>query len=151
MGKHRSTRSPFLLCSALAVLTGCSAPTEDSPAPAEPAPETATEESTATPETEVSETVTMEGHAANAKLGAMLRTEGGSLYIDGLDSWPEALNNRDVRVTGRIITRDDLPLVVNEPGGEMKAGVPVEPGMGDAARSRKLITDAKWELIEPSP
>ena len=37
----------------------------------------------------VGQTVTLEGKAANAKLGAILKGKQGTIWIDGLDSWPE--------------------------------------------------------------
>lgn len=102
----------------------------------------------------IGQTVTLEGTAGNAKLGAMLHGNGQTIWIDGLDAWPEGYyqggdKGKRVRVTGKVIERSDLPVFEQKPGEPPRAGIPVQQG-GDvkAARRRFLLTDAKWTLIE---
>ena len=97
------------------------------------------------------DTVTIEGSARNAKLGAMIHGDETSYFIDGLDEWPDELDGQQLRVTGRIITRDDLPVFEEQPGDLPKTGIPVPAGTTDAARTRRLLANASWELINPSP
>ena len=100
-------------------------------------------------------TLTLEGLAADAKLGALLLSdEGDSVWIEGLDAWPEGFyrgadQGKRVRVTGTVILRDDLPVFVETPGEPARAGVPVESEAElDAARRRYLLANARWEAVD---
>jgi hypothetical protein len=102
----------------------------------------------------VGQTVTLEGTAADAKLGALLQGEQGAIWIDGVDSWPEGLysggdQGKRLRVTGTVIKKDDLPVFVQRPGEPPRAGIPVasEQEM-DKAKWRYLLKDAKWTVLE---
>ena len=94
------------------------------------------------------ESLTLEGSAANLKLGALLEVDGGgSIWIDGLDSWPEGA--RRVRVTGTLIERHDMPVFVPDPNEPIRAGIPVPEGTDiKAASHRYLLRDARWELLD---
>ena len=99
-------------------------------------------------------TVTLEGRAANAKLGAILESDAGMVWIDGLDEWPEGFypghgKGKRLRVTGTVIKRDDLPVFVQEPGGPVKAGIPVRSKADlEKAKGRFLLTGAKWAVLD---
>jgi hypothetical protein len=101
------------------------------------------------------QTVTLEGTAANTKLGAVLEGDGRDIWIDGLDRWPEVFysggdNGKRLRVTGIVIKRDDLPVFVVEPGAvPQKGGISVQSEEELAkAKWRFLLKDAKWTVLE---
>lgn len=100
------------------------------------------------------QTLTLEGKAINAKLGALLMEDGNSIWIDGLDAWPDGFYQGDdkgkrLRVTGEVIRRDDLPVFVPKPGEEAKAGIPVKSEEDlEKAKWRFLLKSAKWTEVE---
>ncbi|MDQ7779014.1 MAG: hypothetical protein RDV41_04820 [Planctomycetota bacterium] len=102
----------------------------------------------------VGKPITLEGEAANAKLGALLISDESSVWIDGLDSWPTSVysgvgKGPRLRVTGTVITRDDVPAFVQKPGEPISAGVPVESEKElESAKWRFLLKDAKWSAVE---
>src|SRR4051812_14906971 len=78
----------------------------------------------------VGEAVTLEGTAADGNLGGLLQGEGGSIWIDGLEAWPQGFyfggdQGKRLRVTGTVIKKDDLPVFVQRPGEPTRAGIPV--------------------------
>jgi hypothetical protein len=92
-------------------------------------------------EKRVGDPVEIEGTAVNMKMGAKV----GGLWIDGLEGWPEELVGKKLKVSGRLIRRDDLPVFRPDPGQMPKAGMPVPPGVDlDLARRRYLISKPKW-------
>jgi len=99
-------------------------------------------------------TVTLEGTAADTKLGAMLVGKDNDIWIDGLHRWPEGFylggdKGKRLRVTGTVIRKDDLPAFVQKPGGIVQAGIPVESEKELAkAKRRYLLKDAKWVVLE---
>ncbi|MBI5537488.1 MAG: hypothetical protein HY898_32495 [Deltaproteobacteria bacterium] len=99
----------------------------------------------------VGQRVVVDGTAANAKLGAMLETSAGVVWIDGLDSWPEGFyegqgKGKRLRVTGVVVERHDLPVFVKKPGEPEMQGIPVSPGTDlDHASKRYLLQNATWE------
>lgn len=103
---------------------------------------------------QVGQKVTLEGTAADAKLGALLVGDGGSVWIDGLDRWPEGLSGggdkgKRLRVTGTVIKRDDLPVFVEKPGELPRGGEPVPAEKEvEKAKWRFLLTDAKWTVLD---
>jgi hypothetical protein len=69
----------------------------------------------------IGQTLTLEGRAVDAKLGALLEGEAGAVWIDGLDQWPQGLCSADGKgkrllVSGTVVKRDDLPAFVQKPG-----------------------------------
>src|SRR4051812_37010168 len=100
----------FLL---LLFIAGCS----QNPAPAPVASQTEAPR-TGWPEDwsrHLGETVTLEGKAANAKLGALLMGAKDEIWIDGLDAWPNGFykgsdKGKRLKVTGTVIKRDDMPV-----------------------------------------
>ncbi len=102
----------------------------------------------------VGQTVTLEGRAVDAKIGALLQGQGGAIWIDGLDSWPEGFysggdQGKRLRVTGTVIKKDDLPVIVQKPGELPRAGIPVQSEEElERAKWRYLLKDAKWTVLE---
>jgi hypothetical protein len=97
--------------------------------------------------------VTLEGTAANARLGALLQGKENVIWIEGLDSWPEGFyvegdQGKRLRVTGIVIRKDDLPVFVQKPGEPPRAGIPVgsEEEL-EKAKWRYLLTDAQWTVL----
>ncbi|MEW6281782.1 MAG: hypothetical protein AB1758_24465 [Candidatus Eremiobacterota bacterium] len=78
--------------------------------------------------------ITLEGTTANAKLGAILVEGDRSVWIDGLEEWPEG---KRVKVTGTVVGRDDLPVAQDHP---VSAGVQGSP-------RRYLLSDPEWEEV----
>lgn len=88
------------------------------------------------------------GLAVNAKAGAVLVTDGGEILV-GLAAWPGDALGRRVRVHGRWAQRADLPAFVETPGEPVAAGMPVPVGGdGDRARTRQVLTEPRWEILE---
>ena len=96
--------------------------------------------------------IVVDGTAANAKRGALLETETGTVWIDGLESWPEGYYEGDgtgkrLRVTGTVVERHDLPVFERRPGEPEMQGIPAAPGTDlHAASKRYVLTDATWEM-----
>src|SRR5262245_1316981 len=102
---------------------------------------------------ELGNSVTLEGTAANAKLGALLPGEGTSIWIDGLDQWPSSVvgasgHGKRLRVTGVVIEKLDTPAFVPKEGEPAKTGIPVESEKLDAASHRFLLKDARWTPLD---
>lgn len=102
-------------------------------------------------DTQLGQMITSEGTARNARMGAMLETGNGTLWMDNMEEWPENVDGKRVVVSGVLIKRHDLPVFVFTK--EMKAGIepipsgiPVEEGadLHEAAR-RYLLQNAKWQ------
>ena len=80
------------------------------------------------------------GQALDAKAGAVLETaDAGVVYIGGLSSWPAALRQRRVAVTGIVVTKKLIPDPVVGPRGEISQGA-----QGD----QTVIEGARWRLVE---
>ena len=92
--------------------------------------------------------VTVVGVARDAKLGAVVETGEGLVWIDGLVSWPEGLAGRRVRAEGVSTERADLPVFVQREGEPVKSGMPVSSAEEvEAARKRTVLVNARWELL----
>lgn len=88
------------------------------------------------------------GVAQNAKVGAVLVTDGGDVWVD-LPEWPDALTGKKLRVRGRFATHNDLPVFVARPGEPQRAGIPMPEGTDlDAASARRVLEDLEWEVVE---
>lgn len=87
----------------------------------------------------VGERITVEGTAANAKMGAMVQLKNVAIFVDGQDRWPDDWPaDARVRVTGVVEKRDDMPVVA--PGEPVSSGVEGSP-------TRYLLTDPRWERL----
>ncbi len=96
---------------------------------------------------EQGERVTVTGVAREAKVGPVVVTEDGTVWID-LECWPDQLVGKRVRVEGVYVVRSDLPVFVRKEGEPEKSGIPVSsPEEVAEARKRTVLTDARWELL----
>jgi len=102
-------------------------------------------------------TVTVEGKAIDYKVGAVLESKAGSIYVDkpnGSTHWPNGYWNGDdkskrLRVTGVVTKRDDLPVFVQRKGALPLQGIPVKSKEeAEKAKWRYLLKDTKWTVIE---
>ena len=82
------------------------------------------------------ESITVTGIAKNGKEGALVLTDNGPYYIQGLETWEESILNKEVEVTGvlRIENADKEDLRTET--GEWKSGTE-----GD----RMIIEEAMWK------
>lgn len=96
----------------------------------------------------VGEARTVVGVARTAKLGAVVVMDSDMVWIDGLDAWPDDIEGKSVRIVGTVVERKDLPVFVAEPGEPQRSGIPVQEGTDlDAAATRYLLTNARWEIL----
>lgn len=93
----------------------------------------------AEPENMNGKTVTVTGTAQNGKEGALVLTDSGPYYLDGMDVWTEVAPGKPVEVTGILHheTGDEENLV-NEKG-EYRAG---------ATGRRMVLREAQWKIKE---
>ncbi|MBW1878422.1 MAG: hypothetical protein JRJ84_08680 [Deltaproteobacteria bacterium] len=104
---------------------------------------------TRTWEEDLGETITIEGVVLREKVGAVLNTERGDIYLDGDDRWADEVSGERVRVTGTVISRHDLPVFEYQDGDPIRAGMPVPEGADvESARQRYLLSDVRWERVE---
>ena len=82
-------------------------------------------------------TVTLEGKAENAKAGAIVVSDDGTMaYIDGLeDGWPNEISRKRVRVTGELREEKRIP----DPG--------TNPITAGAFGTQTILYDAKWTVL----
>jgi hypothetical protein len=114
--------------------SGCASERRSSaPAPAAPAAQPAP----AAPAAPAAKT-TIRGVARDAKGGAVVVTDGGPVYVIGLEAWPRELAGRKVEVTGRVRPKKHLPDPVG-PGGTVAQGA-----WGD----QTVIEGATWKTTE---
>ena len=76
------------------------------------------------------------GTARNAMAGAVVVTDDGPVYIDGLERWDDSLDGSEVRVTGTLGRGSAAPQASTNDKGEVSHGME-----GD----NLIIRDAKWE------
>ncbi len=101
--------------------------------------------------------VTVQGKALNAKMGAQLSGKDFIVWVDlPGEAWPDSLyHGQDhgelVEVTGTVVQRADLPVFMQEPGGPVKAGIPLAPGtdLNEAAK-RYILESVEWKPVEPA-
>jgi hypothetical protein len=100
-------------------------------------------------------TITLEGNAGNAHLGALLLGDRDEIWINGLDAWPDGFytggdKGKRLRVTGTVIKRADMPVFLVKPGeSATQAGIPVHSEEElQKAKGRYLLKDAKWTVLE---
>ena len=90
---------------------------------------------------------TITGTARNAKLGALVQGDR-TVWVDKLNEWPDALLNKKVQVSGKLVKRADLPVVVQPKEGEPQvSGIPVPEGTDlKKAAERWVMEGAAWAL-----
>ena len=97
-------------------------------------------------EDEILPEMPISGIAQNLKGGATVESEGVRFWIDGLDSWEDALVNKAVTVWGKIEIRYDAPVFMDT--SEIKSqGIPVysEEEMKEQSK-RYWIINAVYKL-----
>ena len=99
--------------------------------------------------------ITLEGRCVDSMSGALLVGEGFSIYLDGLDRWPEGYYLGDdertkVKVTGILSEDHGLHVFVqDEDDPVIKHGIPVPKGTDlKKASHRYILLNAEWELVE---
>ncbi len=129
------------------VLAGCNRKTKKEAATS-PQPAAACEKGAAWEE-QLGRTITVTGTAQNLKLGAVVDTEKGMIWLDGIDSWPDDLNGRKVKVEGTVIKKNDLPVFIEKKEGEPQvSGMPVPEGTDlEKAGLRYLLENPGWEAL----
>ncbi len=105
-------------------------------------------------EQELGKRVTVTGMAINRKVGAFVAFEGSGIYVDlPSNAWPIGLYHGDgngevVEVTGTVTQRSDLPVFIQQPGEEPKAGIPVPPGTDlNVAAKRYILEAVEWKRV----
>jgi hypothetical protein len=135
-------------CLVLATLASCSP--HQTTTPGNPPPKEQASSWPADWSAHLGQTVTLEGTAGNAKEGALLEGEKQTIWIDGLEAWPEGFYGADgkgkrLRVRGTVIRRDDVPVFVQRPGEPPQAGIAVgSEEEAEKARWRFLLKGATW-------
>jgi len=84
--------------------------------------------------------ITLEGTARDAKIGALLESPSGRMWVD-LDAWPADVTGKVIRVTGQVASRNDLPLTDDKYSG----------GGAGTSRQRYVLTDIKVETTDTRP
>ena len=98
--------------------------------------------------------ITLEGKALNAKMGALLKGDDFSIWINELAEWPQGYyrggdEGKRVKVRGIVIEKYDLPVFIPKKGDLPRAGMPVPEGTDLKEASRRyLLENAEWEPIE---
>ena len=93
------------------------------------------------------------GTAVNTKLGAILITKDGSIWINGKENWPKGYyhggdNGKKLKVIGTVIEKYDLPVFIEKEGDLRKSGIPVPEGTDLKEASRRyLLKNAQWEIL----
>ena len=79
--------------------------------------------------------ITVTGKAMNAKLGAVVESDKGVYYLNGVTSWDKEFYEKQVKVTGRLVIKE------NEKRENDKV-------MGEITGPRNIIKKPEWTLAE---
>jgi hypothetical protein len=83
--------------------------------------------------------VRLSGIARDAKGGAVLLINDSPLYLAGLESWPSAVQGKQVAVGGKLVDKQYLPQATRNAKGEVSQG----------AEGSQLVLEAPaWRLIQ---
>jgi hypothetical protein len=80
--------------------------------------------------------ITIVGMAQQAKEGAIVKSDSGHYYVDGLDEWDEKYYGKKVKVTGRLIVEVH----------EARSTYPGE--FQELAGKKATLKRPKWSLVE---
>src|SRR4051812_18782917 len=122
------TSAPAKLLILAIVLLGCTGQQAPVPSGKGPTGPVSSEAGPSPWESKLDQLVTVEGEAEDAKLGALLVAGSGTIWVDGIESWPLEVRGKRVQVTGKVIQRSDLPVFVHQEGEPEMQGIPVPPG-----------------------
>ena len=98
--------------------------------------------------------VTLIGKAENEKLGAVLVLESGqTIWMNEMERWPNGYytekESKSVQVTGVLIEKYDLPIIVPSNDSIVKQGIPVPQGTDlKEASHRYLMKNYNWNEIK---
>ena len=99
--------------------------------------------------------ITLEGRCVDSMSGALLMGEGFSIYLDGIERWPDGYYLGDdertkVIVTGILSEDHGLHVFVQDDNDPViKHGIPVPKGTDlKKASHRYILLNAKWKLVE---
>ena len=87
----------------------------------------------------------IEGTAQNAKMGAVLVTEAGNVWVD-LKAWPDDLIGKRLRVQGRMISKVDVPVIAGSYGADPAAVAHDAVTAAHARRADFLFVDTAGRL-----
>ena len=88
----------------------------------------------------VGQTVTIDGTARNARMGAVVLTdERTPIYLEGLQEWDSSTNGKPVAVTGELVLRSLAPNPTVGPNGEVSHGME-----GDAY----VVRAPTWNVVD---
>lgn len=83
--------------------------------------------------------VTLDGTAFDAKGGAVVKLEDGSVvYLEGVESWPDEALRQKVSVTGKLVEKKLIPDPVVE-DGLYSAG---------AEGPQDVLENATWKVVQ---
>lgn len=68
-------------------------------------------------EQNIGKTVSVHGTAMDAKAGAVVKIEGGVIYVHNLSAWPPDLSGKQVIAEGKLIKKKIMPDPVKSPSG----------------------------------
>lgn len=102
--------------------------------------------------------ITVTGQATNAKMGARLHGDGFTIWVDlPAKAWPDGMYHGNdkgelVEVTGTVVQRQDVPVIVVVPGEPvLRAGVTVPPGTDvEEASKRYILENVVWNRVVPA-
>ena len=86
--------------------------------------------------------VQLEGIAADAKGGAIVRVQSHPVYVDGLDRWPPHVHGRRVKVEGTLVSKQRIPEAEPDPRKPQSAG---------ATGAQYVLEGARWSLAAQEP
>jgi len=91
--------------------------------------------------------VTVVGMATIAKVGALLQTDNGPVWVNWSE-WPEGALGQTVEVTGHWTSLHDLPVFISKQGDPPKTGIPVPPGTDLVeASARDVLIVESWRVV----
>ncbi len=131
------------------ILGGCSSDQDHSRAPAKDQAGTSVVSAA-----NLGKRITVKGWAVNRPGGAEVVGTDFSVWIDGLDVWPEGYyaggdRGKRVKVTGILAEDHALPVFIQKKGEPIPQGIPVPEGTDlHKAGHRYLLKDVAWELLE---
>ena len=86
--------------------------------------------------------ITVTGTARNAKMGAVVVTDNGPYYLQGMQEWSEEFNGKQVSVAGTLGSAKLAPDPVPTAKGEQN------PGMFGTSQ---VLAEAQVTLVEETP
>jgi len=96
----------------------------------------------AEPDAQLGTVITVTGTARNAKMGAVVVTDNGPYYLQGMQEWSEEFDGKQVSVAGTLSSAKLAPDPVPTAKGEQN------PGM--FGRSQ-VLANAQVTLVEATP